>query len=70
MFGINSHNRWVRAFFAWSVAGTVLMSTCSSSQIQAIVTGVEIIASALAEDDRSDNNNISFGDWLFSELTD
>ncbi len=68
MFGINGHTRWVRAFFAWSVAGTVLATSCSTSQIQAIVAGIETIASALIEEDQTEN--ISFGDWLINELND
>ncbi|MGB2986277.1 MAG: hypothetical protein WBE26_10370 [Phycisphaerae bacterium] len=49
-------------------AGVLLGSSCSSSELEAIVTGVEAAANSL--DNREHEDNITFGEWLLSELDD
>ncbi len=48
------------------VAGTVFGTSCSSSQIQALVAGLEAAANTIDEED----DDISFTDWLVDELED
>lgn len=48
-----------------AAGGTVLASSCSTSEVKAILAGVTDITNQL---DNSQNDNISFGDWLSSEL--
>ena len=48
-----------------SAAGTMLETSCSTDQVRAILAGVEVATNQL---DQAQNDNISFGDWLASEL--
>lgn len=48
-----------------AAGGTVLASSCSTSEVKAILSSVTDITNQL---DHSQNDNISFGDWLSSEL--
>ena len=50
-----------------AAGGTVLASSCSTSDVKAILAGVEVATNVL---DRGHNNDISFSDWLSSELDD
>ena len=45
--------------------GTILASSCSTSEVNAVLTGVELVADQF---DHSQNDNISFGHWLSSAL--
>jgi hypothetical protein len=56
-----------RAGLVLAVGGTVLASSCSTSEVKAILAGVEVATNQL---DQARNDNISFGDWLASELDD
>lgn len=47
--------------------GTVLASSCSTSEVRAVLSGVEAATNRL---DLARNDNISFGDWLVRELED
>ena len=47
-------------------AGTVLETSCSTDQVRAILAGVEVATNQL---DQINNDNISFSDWLSSELS-
>ena len=47
-------------------AGTVLETSCSTDQVRAILAGVEVATNQL---DQIHNDNISFSDWLSSELS-
>jgi len=51
-------------------SGTVLATTCSSTEIrQAVLAGVEVAADQLLN--RADeDDDVSFGDWLSDELND
>jgi len=54
-----------RAAILLSAAGTMLEASCSTDQVRAILAGVEVATNQL---DQAQNDNISFGDWLASEL--
>ena len=54
-----------RAAILLSAAGTMLETNCSTDQVRAILAGVEVATNQL---DQAQNDNISFGDWLASEL--
>jgi len=43
-------------------------ATCTTEQLQAILTGVDVVADELLT--QEDEDDISFEDWLASELTD
>ena len=58
------HETW-RAAILLSAAGTMLEASCSTDQVRAILAGVEVATNQL---DQAQNDNISFGDWLASEL--
>ena len=58
-------NRTWRAAILLSAAGTMLETNCSADQVRAILAGVEVATNEL---DQAQNDNISFGDWLASEL--
>lgn len=51
--------------------GTMMQSSCTSSDISAIITGVQIAAQVLQDLDGTSSNSdgdINFGDWLLSEI--
>ena len=57
-----------RAFAAVG-SGVVLAGSCSSAEVrQAVLAGVELAANQLL--DGAGDDDISFGDWLSSELND
>ena len=56
-----------RAGLVLAAGGTVLASSCSTDQVKAILAGVEVATNQL---DQARNDDISFGDWLASELDD
>ncbi|MFH1109006.1 MAG: hypothetical protein V1790_07415 [Planctomycetota bacterium] len=58
------HETW-RAAILLSAAGTMLEASCSTDQVRAVLAGVEVATNQL---DQAQNDNISFGDWLASEL--
>ena len=51
-----------------SVAGMVLSSSCGSNELDALIVGIEAAAAHLDRD--AHNDDISFGEWLLSELDD
>ena len=55
-----------RAAILVSAAGTVLETSCSTAQMKAILAGVQVATDQLTQ---SQNDNITFGDWLSSELS-
>ena len=55
---------WRTAFLV-AAAGTLLESSCSTAEVKAILTGIEVATNQL---NQAENDNISFGDWLASEL--
>lgn len=56
--------RIARAGLVLAVGGTVLASSCSTSDFRIILSGVESVTNQLAASD----NNVSFSDWLSSAL--
>jgi len=48
-----------RAGLVTAAGGTVLASSCSTSEVRAVLAGVELVADQLSNDGSS-----SFGDWL------
>ena len=49
--------------------GVVTTSGCSEEEVSAVLAGVQIIADEIVAAD-DDDDDISFGDWLSSELSD
>ena len=54
-----------RAAVLLTAAGTVLETSCSTDQVKAVLAGVEVVTNQL---DQAQNQDITFGDWLASEL--
>ncbi len=63
---------FVRRIAGWKVAiGLVVAAAglgtgCTTAEVDAILTGVQVATTELT----SNQNDISFGDWLASELND
>lgn len=57
-------SRGCRAGLVLATGGVVLASSCSTSDVTAILAGVNSVANELSEDD----GGVSFTDWLASEL--
>ena len=49
-----------------AAGGTVLASSCSTSEVKAVLAGVELVTDQLSNRD----DDLNFGDWLSSELDD
>ncbi len=67
-----SQIRWIkqggRGLFV-ATSGTLLAGSCSSTEVkQAVMAGVEVAANQLINS--SPQDDINFGDWLSSELSD
>jgi hypothetical protein len=61
--------KWTRriaAFLAATAAGSVFAGGCSTTQVQAVAAGLDAILRNLQQDEE----DVSFGDWLASELSD
>jgi hypothetical protein len=58
----------LRAAALIATGGTVLGTSCGTTEIRAIVTGVEAAAAALDSANAGRNNDITFGEWLLSEI--
>lgn len=54
-----------RAGLVVAAGGTVLASSCSTSEVRTVLAGVEAVTNEI---DRARNDNISFSEWLSSEL--
>jgi len=54
-----------RAGLVVTAGGTVLASSCSTSEVRTILAGVTDITNQI---DQAQNDNTSFGDWLDSVL--
>jgi len=50
---------------AVTAAGTVIAGGCTTEQVRAVAAGIDIVINNLDRDD-----DISFGDWIESELAD
>ncbi len=61
-------NDLLKAAVALTAAGVLLGTSCSSSELQAVVAGLEAVAHSF--DDNARDNDITFGEWLLSELDD
>ena len=53
-----------RAGLVVAAGGTVLASSCSTSEVKAVLAGVELVTDQLSNGD----GDLNFGDWLSSEL--
>ncbi len=51
-----------------AAAGTVLAASCDPGQIQAVTAGLSAAASQI--DDQQRDDDINFGEWLWSEIKD
>jgi hypothetical protein len=51
---------------AATAAGSVFAGGCSTTQVQAVAAGLDAILRNLQQDEE----DVSFGDWLASELSD
>ncbi len=49
-------------------SGTLLATSCSTDEVQAIVAGIEAITQSLDDSDR--DNDMNFGEWLINEIED
>ena len=58
----------VSTAIACSSGGLLLATSCSASDVQAIVTGIEAATQVLVNNNHSDD--ITFGEWLLSEIND
>ncbi len=58
----------IKAAVASSAAGMLMAGGCGMEELQAVATGLQAAAGQLDRGDRDDN--ITFGDWLISELDD
>ncbi|MEK6799096.1 MAG: hypothetical protein AABZ12_09045 [Planctomycetota bacterium] len=69
MTSVRNANGWshaVRSVLALAAGGICLGSSCSQQEISAILTGVQVVADQLSQED----DDIKFSDWLSSELED
>lgn len=53
---------------ALSATGMLLAMSCSSTGLQALSDGLDAVAGSLAAADRDRVEDITFGEWLLSEL--
>ena len=53
---------------ALSATGMLLAMSCSSTSLQALSDGLDAVAGSLAAADRDRVEDITFGEWLLSEL--
>ncbi len=61
---------WVSAAVGISACGAALAVGCGSDQLQAVIAGIEAAAGSLDRADRNHDEDITFGEWLLSELDD
>jgi len=54
-----------RAGLVVAAGGTVLASSCSTSEVRTVLAGVELVTNEI---DQAQSQNISVGDWLSSLL--
>ena len=65
-------DKFCRAAAVLSGSCMLLGTDCTAEQLEAVLVGLEAVASHLDRVNAADNDNddISFGDWLLSELND
>ena len=56
-----------RAGLVVAAGGTALASSCSTSEVRSVLSGIQAVT---VEIDEANNQDISFSDWLASELDD
>ncbi len=56
-------SRILQTMATFSCAGTLFASSCSSSEIRAVTAGIDALTQEL-----DNNDDISFGDFLISQL--
>ena len=62
--------RLLRTIVGLSACGTALAVSCGSSELRAVVAGIEAAAGSLDRTNRGAEEDISFGEWLLSEFDD
>jgi hypothetical protein len=62
--------RLFRAVAGFGAVGVVLGGSCSAAEMQAVVAGLEAVARTLQAVENDETDEISFSDWLVSELED
>lgn len=59
----------IRAAVASSAAGMLMSVSCGMEELQAVATGIQAAALQLDRGDR-ENDDLTFGEWILSELND
>ncbi len=62
--------RFLRAIVGLSACGTALTVSCGSTELRAVVAGIEAVAGSLDRTNRDSEEDISFGEWILSEFDD
>jgi len=69
MNSLSGTARLLRSVVLIAATGMLFANGCSSSQIQAVLTGVGAAADDLSRSNRFDNRNLDLGDFLPPVLT-
>lgn len=62
--------RWIRTIVGLSACGAALTVSCGSNELRAVVAGIEAVAGSLERANDDADEDLSFGEWLLSELDD
>ena len=62
-------HRWRRAAAGVVAGGFVLASGCTVSDVQTVIAGISAVAD-LVSSATAEEQDVSFSDWLASELSD
>ena len=60
----------LRTILIISASGMTLAVNCTDQQFQVIAVGLNAIAGAFTNESQQSNNDLTFGEWLLSELDD
>ena len=55
---------------ALSATGMLLATSCSATGLRALSDGLDAVVGSLAAADRDHDEDITFGEWILSELDD
>ena len=64
----HSAGNLLKTAVCFSAAGMLLGASCGAQELNAVVAGIEAAAVQLNNHDRDDD--VTFGEWLLSELDD
>lgn len=68
---VSKFKKMAAGMAAVMAGGTVMQSSCTSSDISAVITGVQIASQVLGSLDGSSGSGragLNFGEWVLSEL--